>query len=61
MLMNQRLLHYLVIQCLTIAIIFDLIYLQRAMSRAWLTSINIDPKCNSYLVYYQYIIPIFLG
>ena len=39
------------IQCLTIAIVFELIYLQRVMSRVWLTSINIDPKCHSYLVY----------
>ena len=38
------------IQCLTIAIVFELFYTKRAMSRVWLTSINIDPKCHSYLV-----------
>ena len=32
------------LQCLTIAIVFELFYTQRTMSRVWLTSINIDPK-----------------
>ena len=38
------------LQCLTIAIVFELFYTKRAMSRVWLTSINLDPKCHSYLV-----------
>ena len=33
---------------LTIAIVFELLYLWRAMSWMWLTSTNIDPKCHSY-------------
>ena len=40
-----------VLQCLKIAIVFEPIYLYRAMSRVWLTSINIDLKCHSYIVY----------
>ena len=38
------------LQCLTKAIVFELFYHQRAISRVWLASINIDSKCLSYLV-----------
>ena len=34
------------IQWLTIAIIFELIYYIDGYFRAWLTSMNIDPKCH---------------
>ena len=39
------------IQSLTIAIVFELIYYTNGHPRAWLTSINIDPKCHAYLLY----------
>ena len=50
--------HEAVLQCLKIAIVFELIYLYRAMSRVWLTSINIDLKCH---IATLYINQIFLG
>ena len=40
------------VQSLTIAIVFELIYSQMAMSRGQLTFINIDQKCHS-LTFYQ--------
>ena len=39
-----------VVQCLTIAIIFELIYYINGYFRVWLTSMNIDP-CHAYLLY----------
>jgi hypothetical protein len=29
-------------------LVFELIYTYMDMSRVWLTSMNIDPKCHSY-------------
>ena len=46
---NHRMLIQL--QCLTIAIIFELIYYINGYFRIWLTSMNIDSKCHAYLLY----------